>query len=65
MLSHLSAAQAAELTVRSFFSNLVGPSFAHGLSLILTFAIVMSLIAAIASAFRGGKYVHEDDESRA
>jgi len=64
VLSHLSAAQAADLTGRSFFSRLIGPSFVHGLSLILTFAIVMSLIAAIASAFRGGKYTHEDDESR-
>ena len=65
VLSHLPPAQAADLTGRSFFPHLIGPSFVHGLSLILTFAIIMSLIAAIASAFRGGKYVHEDDESAA
>ena len=65
VLSHLSAAQAAGLTSRSFFPHIIGPPFVHGLSLILIFAIVMSVVAAIASAFRGGKYVHEDAESRA
>ena len=35
------------------------------LSIILAFAVVMSLIAAVASAFRGGKFVHVDEEFRA
>jgi hypothetical protein len=35
------------------------------LSIILGVAVVMSLIAAVASAFRGGKYVHVDEESKA
>ncbi len=65
VLSHLSSARAADLTGRSFFPQLIGPAFKHGLVLILVFAVVMSVIAALASALRGERYVHEDDESRA
>jgi MFS family permease len=64
VLSHLPAAEATKLTSRAFFPHIIGPSFVHGLSLILTIAIIMSVIAALASIFRGGKYTHEDDESR-
>jgi len=42
---------------------LIGPSFKHALLLILTFAAVMSFVAAVASALRGAKYVYEDAES--
>jgi MFS family permease len=65
VLSHLSAAQAAHLTSRAFFPTLIGPAFVSSLSIILGVAVVMSLIAAVASAFRGGKYVHVDEESQA
>jgi hypothetical protein len=65
VLSHLSATQAANLTSRSFFPHLIGPAFVGSLSIILGFAVVMSLIAAVASAFRGAKYVHVDEESTA
>lgn len=60
VLSHLSAQQAAQLTGRSFFPQLIGAPFKHGLVLILSFAVVMSIIAAIASAMRGSKFVHEE-----
>ena len=63
--AHLTAAQWANLTGRRFFPQLVGPGFKHALLYVLAFAIAMSLIAAVASAMRGAKYVHEDDESRA
>jgi hypothetical protein len=65
VLSHLSATQAAHLTSRAFFPTLIGPAFVSSLSIILGVAVVMSLIAAVASAFRGGKYVHVDEESQA
>jgi MFS family permease len=65
VLSHLSAAQAAHLTSRAFFPQLIGPAFVGSLSIILGVAVFMSLIAAVASAFRGGKYVHVDEESKA
>ena len=63
VLGHLAPAQAAALTSRAFFPQLIGPSFKHGLVIILAFAAAMSVIAAIASALRGEKFVHEDDES--
>ncbi len=63
VLGHLAPAQAADLTSRSFFPHLIGPSFKHGLMIILAFAVVMSVIAAVASALRGEKFVHEDEES--
>jgi MFS family permease len=63
--AHVSAAQWAELTGRRFFPQLVGPGFKHALMYVLAFAITMSVIAAVASAMRGAKYIHEDEESRA
>ena len=51
------------ITGRSFFPQLIGPSFKHALVLILAFAVVMSVIAAIASALRGEKFIHVDEES--
>jgi MFS family permease len=65
VLSHLSASQVSTLTSRSFFPHLIGPAFVGSLSIILGFAVLMSLIAAVASAFRGGKFVHVDEESKA
>jgi hypothetical protein len=64
VLGHLAPAQATALTSRAFFPQLVGPSFKHGLVIILSFAAAMSLVAAVASALRGQKFIHEDDESR-
>jgi hypothetical protein len=52
--------QAALLTSRAFFPELIGAPFKHGLVLILTFAVVMSLVAAVASALRGKRFVHEE-----
>ena len=63
VLSHLAPGQAAAITSRSFFPQLIGPSFKHALLLILGFAVVMSVIAAIASALRGEKFIHVDEES--
>jgi hypothetical protein len=65
VLAHLSAAQAAHLTSRAFFPQLIGPAFVSSLGIILGFAVFMSLVAAVASAFRGAKYVHVDEESKA
>lgn len=65
VLSHLAPQQATLITGRSFFPQLIGPAFKHSLTEILLFAVVMSLIAAVASALRGKQFIHEDDESRA
>jgi len=63
VLSHLAPAQVTAITGRSFFPHLIGPSFKSALILILSFAVVMSVIAAIASALRGEKFIHVDEES--
>jgi MFS family permease len=63
VLSHLAPGQAAAITGRAFFPHLIGPPFKDALLLILGFAVVMSVIAAIASALRGEKFIHVDEES--
>jgi MFS family permease len=65
VLSHVSAANRSTLVGRSFFPQLIGGPFKHALVFVLAFAVLMSLVAAVASALRGGKFIHEDDESRA
>jgi MFS family permease len=62
-LSHLSAAHQQYLTGRSFFPQLISGPFSDGLGVAFGFAIAACLVAALASALRGGKYVHvEGDE---
>jgi len=61
ILSHLSPADAARLTGHAYFPALISDPFKHGLVVVLSFSIVMCLIAAGASWLRGGKYVHETD----
>jgi MFS family permease len=63
VLNHLAPGQAAAITGRAFFPHLIGPPFKDALMLILGFAVVMSVIAAIASALRGEKFIHVDEES--
>ncbi len=60
VLASLPAHQAATLTSRAFFPQLIGAPFKHGLVLILGFAAAMSLVAAVASALRGKPFVHEE-----
>jgi MFS family permease len=58
VLQHLTVAQQTRLTGRSFFPHLISGAFATGLHYAFDFAIGCSLIAAVASWLRGGKYVH-------
>jgi MFS family permease len=58
-LNHLSASQAAYVTGRSFFPSLIEAPFANGLHLAFDFAAAVTLIAVIASALRGKRYVHK------
>ncbi len=60
VLGHLGASHAAYLTGRSFFPQLISPAFQTGLGYAFDFAIACSLIAAVASLLRGGKYVHSN-----
>jgi MFS family permease len=62
VLAQLPPADAARLTSRTFFPSLISGPFQHGLVLVLGFSIAASLVAALASALRGGKYVHQEAE---
>jgi MFS family permease len=57
-LKHMPARQAAYITSRSFFPHLIEEPFAGGLHLAFTFAAIATVIAIIASALRGKRYVH-------
>jgi MFS family permease len=57
-LQHLSPHQAAYVTGRSFFPSLIEQPFANGLHLAFDFAALATLVAVIASALRGKRYVH-------
>ena len=60
VLRHLPAHNVAVLTGRTFFPELISQPFHHGLVIVFSMAIAVLVIAAAASALRGGKYVHED-----
>jgi len=62
VLAHLPAGHAAYLTGKSFFPSLISPAFKTGLRYAFDFAIVCSLVAAVASLLRGGRYIHGADE---
>jgi MFS family permease len=60
LLNQLPPADAARLVGPTFFPSLISDPFQHGLVLVLSFSIAASLVAAAASALRGGRYVHEE-----
>jgi MFS family permease len=59
-VAHLPAAQQAVLLGHGFFPRLITPPFRTGLHAALDFAAVASLLAAIASWTRGGRYVYSE-----
>jgi MFS family permease len=63
-INHLSPHQAAYLTSRQYFPQLIAKPFEQGLTEAFDFAIFACLIAAAASWFRGGKYVHGGEHVR-
>ena len=63
-INHLSAHQAAYLTSRQYFPQLIAKPFEQGLTEAFDFAIFACLTAAAASWFRGGKYVHGGEHVR-
>jgi MFS family permease len=60
-LAKLAPTDAHTLTGREFFPSLIASPFHHGLVIVFTMAIVITLIAAAASLLRGGRYVHVDE----
>jgi MFS family permease len=63
-LATLPAASRRILTGRAFFPDLISVPFQHGLMVVLIVATGLSVIAAIASLLRGGRYVHPETDSR-
>jgi MFS family permease len=60
VLQHLPASHVAVLTGKTFFPQLISQPFHHGLVIVFSMAIAVLVIAAGASALRGGRYVHEE-----
>jgi hypothetical protein len=60
VLRRLPAGDASTLTGRSYFPHLISEPFHHGLVIVFSLAIAMSLVAALASLLRGRRYVHDD-----
>jgi MFS family permease len=54
---------AAVLTGQQFFPHLVSGPFHAGLVVVFTMSIALCLISAVASALRGGHYVHTEPET--
>jgi len=61
VLHGLPAAQQHALTGRSFFPSLISSPFHTALVYAFAFAIVACIVAALASALRGGKYHHAEE----
>ncbi len=61
VLAAVSPSQAAYLTGRTFFPQLIAGPFQAGLGLALGFAAAACVIAAVASVLRGGKYQHQEE----
>ncbi|MEA5361440.1 MFS transporter [Amycolatopsis sp., V23-08] len=59
VLAGLQPGDRAALTGGDFFPQLVSGPFHHGLVIVFTAAAAMAVVAAIASASRGARYVHQ------
>jgi MFS family permease len=60
VLGALPAANQHVLLGTEFFPSLISPPFMQGMRTVLYAGAVMALIAAIASALKGPRYIHED-----
>jgi MFS family permease len=64
-LQSIPAPDRATLTGQTFFPNLIAGPFHHGLAIAFGLAIVMSVIAAVASMLRGTRYIYSDPATEA
>ena len=62
VLKSLSSSNAAALTGKTFFPQLIAEPFHAGLVIVFIAAAAMSVIGAIASLTAGGKYIHVEEE---
>ena len=65
VLRRLPASHVAHLTGKAFFPQLISQPFHHGLVIVFSMAMALLLIAAGASALRGGRFVYEEGNGAA
>jgi MFS family permease len=58
-LSHVSLAEWTALTGKHFFPSLIQDPFHHGLIIVFSAAIAISVLGALFSALRGKRYIHQ------
>src|SRR5260221_3930396 len=61
-LARLPRHNTAVLTGRQFFPHLISGPFHHGLIIVFSAAIAMSLTGALISLLRGGRFYYDDEE---
>ncbi|QSO55368.1 MFS transporter [Alicyclobacillus curvatus] len=61
VIAHLPAKTVSYITGKTFFPNLIGPSFMHGLALAFMISLLLSLVAAIASFIKTTQTFHYTD----
>ena len=62
-LDKLPAANRDTLTGKEFFPHLISGPFHDGLVVVFSVAAAMMVVGAVASAFAGGRYVHEEADA--
>jgi MFS family permease len=60
VLAKIPARNAAVLTGHQFFPDLISAPFHHGLEIVFTAAIVMSVFGALISLLRGKQFIYDD-----
>src|SRR5580693_8296948 len=63
VLSSLPAAAQQTITGREFFPDLISGPFARGLIVVFALATVLTALAALASALRGGRHVQDGEKT--
>jgi MFS family permease len=58
-LSHVTLAEWTLLTSKHFFPSLIQSPFHHGLIVVFSTAVAISLLGALFSALRGKRYIHQ------
>ncbi|MGB7103047.1 MAG: MFS transporter [Acidimicrobiales bacterium] len=58
-LSHVTLPEWTTLTDKHFFPSLLASPFHHGLIIVFSVAILISVLGALFSALRGKRYIHE------
>jgi len=64
VLSALPAAARQTITGREFFPGLISGPFQHGLVVVFALATALTVLAALASALRGGRHVPSLDSAQ-